>query len=235
MSLITRGPTLGEQVYAYIRERIVNGYYAPSQLIVESDLAQELNVSRTPVSNAVIMLKERGLIEEHNGKLKIPSLTLKDVSDLYQCRLALDSLATRLAAQLITAKDLKKLERNLQVWEDYGDEGNDMQALWVADLEFHDVIYQVSGNKHLVRFVQIATELAAVYRRSTIRRLDEGNVALSQRNRTHVLAEHKSIFEALKAGDAERAEAAAQAHIRNVITHLETAEIMEDGRLKVAL
>jgi DNA-binding GntR family transcriptional regulator len=226
MAVISRGPTLGEQVYSYIRDRIVSGEYRPGQVLVESELANSLNVSRTPVSNAVIMLKERGLLEEHGGKLVIPTLMLKDVIDLYQCRLALDTLATRLAAEKITTRDLRKLERNLRIWERH-DEDDNMQALWVADLEFHDVIYQVSDNQHLNRFAQIATELAAVYRRNTIRQLDETNTAISQRGREDVLREHQEIYEALKSGDASAAAQAAESHIQNVIRHLEVATILE--------
>jgi DNA-binding GntR family transcriptional regulator len=226
MAVISRGPTLGEQVYSYIRDRIVSGEYKPGEVLIESELAQALNVSRTPVSNAVIMLKERGLVKEQGGKLIVPTLTLKDVIDLYRCRLALDSLATRLAAENITAKALKRLERNLRVWEHHDDD-DDMQALWVADLEFHDIIYQVSDNQHLNRFAQIATELLAVYRRNTIRQLDETNTAISKRGKQDVLAEHQQIYEALKLGDAAAAAAAAEAHIHNVIKHLEGARILE--------
>jgi len=76
---VSRGPTLGEQVYTYIRQRIVNGFYQPGQTIVESELAAALKVSRTPVSNAVIMLRERGLIDERNGRFITLDLTISDV------------------------------------------------------------------------------------------------------------------------------------------------------------
>ena len=225
MAFISRGPTLGEQVYSHVRERIISGDYQPGHIIIESELAQELNVSRTPVSNALIMLKERGLIEERNGKLAVPRLSLKDVIDLYQCRWAFDSLATRLAATLINNKDIRRLERNLQAWEKHS-EDDDKQALWVADLEFHDIIYKVSNNQHLLRFAQIATELAAVYRRNTIRRLDDQAQAISNRSRSNVLEEHRHIFQALCDRDPEAAERAASTHMRNVIAHLESAEVI---------
>lgn len=229
MSQIARGPTLGEQVYIYIRDRIINGDYRPGQVLVESELAQKLEVSRTPVSNALIMLKERGLLEEQGSKLAVPVLTIKDVMDLYQCRLAFDGLATRMAAELISAKDLRRLEGNLQIWEERegADDEDDFHALWVADLEFHDIIYQVTENRHLIRFAQISTDLLAVYRRNTILRLDEDESAKHPRTRHDVWLEHRHIFEAIKGRDPEVAEQAAREHIHNIIEHLEHMEVIK--------
>ena len=229
MAFISRGATLSEQVYNHVRERIISGDYQPGYTIIESELAQELNVSRTPVSNALIMLKERGLIKEHDGKIAVPRLNLKNVVDLYHCRWAFDSLATRLAATTIRRKDIKRLECNLQAWEKYSEE-DDKQALWVADLEFHDIIYKVSNNQHLLRFAQIATELVSIYRRNTILRLDNKAQAISNRSRSNVLEEHYNIFQALCNRDPEAAEHAASIHMRNVIAHLESIEVIHaDG------
>jgi DNA-binding GntR family transcriptional regulator len=222
MPAISRGPTLGHQVYAFIRDRIVNGQYQPGQSLNESELANELEVSRTPVSNAIIMLKERGLLEEQGGRPAVPQLTLKDVTDLYLCRQSLDGLAARLAAEAITDEDLAELERNLKVWEKPLPE-DDRSALWVADLSFHQTIYRVADNQHLMRFAEISTELAAVYRRSTIRRLgsDQGGARTQQ----HIRREHQEILDALEKRDPELAERAARAHIESVVSHLRHAEV----------
>ena len=167
-----------------------------------------LNVSRTPVSIALTTLLERGLLQQKNGKFAVPLLTMKDVVDLYTCRLAFDGLATRLAAETISADALKKLERHLGVWENPPEE-DDLRALWVADLSFHELIYEVSGNHHLVRFAQIAAELAAVYRRNTIRRLKDDRA----RSREDVRLEHERILQALADHDPRaRGKGRARAH-----------------------
>ena len=226
MQAITRGPTLSEQVYTLIRDRIVSGHFLPGESLSESELAQELKVSRTPVSNALGILVERGLLEQAAGRYAIPNLTLKDIVDLYVCRLAFDATATRLAAQQIRKAELKQLEQQLKVWENPPEEDH-LHALWVADLSFHETIYKVSKNRHLIRFAQIASELAAVYRRNTIRRLGQKG----DRSKEDVRLEHLEIFEALAAYDAEMAEAAAQRHIENVIRHLKTLEVVDLGFL----
>ena len=227
--VVSRGPSLSEQVYDYVRERIVSGTYLPGQILSESELAQTLEVSRTPVSIALTTLLERGLLQQKNGKFTVPVLTMKDVVDLYTCRLAFDGLATRLAAETISTDALKKLERHLGVWENPPEE-DDLRALWVADLSFHELIYEVSGNRHLVRFAQIAAELAAVYRRNTIRRLKDDRA----RSREDVRLEHERILQALADHDPERAERVAREHIQNVIDHLGQMEVIDAEFLKDA-
>ena len=222
---ISRSPTLSEQVYAYIRDHIINGEFEPGKQVSEVDLTQVLNVSRTPVSIALAILVERGLLKQRSGKLFVPELSLKDVVDLYVCRLAFDATATRLAAEQITKVELGQLAKQLKVWDTPAKE-DDLYALWVADLSFHETIYQVSGNQHLVRFAQIASELAAIYRRSTIRRITSGD---KKRSKEDVRLEHQVIYDALAAHDADAAEAAAKTHIEKVIEHLSQMEIVELG------
>jgi DNA-binding GntR family transcriptional regulator len=228
MTVVERGPNLGEQVYAFVRHRIVGGYYRPGQFINESELANQLSVSRTPVSDALIMLKERGLVEGRQGRLAVPRLAIKDVRDLYRCRVAFDGLATRLAAERADARDLAALERDLAVWD--GGDGENVdhtQALWVADLGFHARIYAMSDNHHLIRFAQTAADLVAVYRHGTIRRLRDGPDGAAPRTAADVAGEHRAIFAALEARDADAAERAAREHIENVITHLDTLDVVD--------
>ncbi len=136
--------------------------------------------------------------------------------------MALDSLATRLAAELITGEGLARLEHQLRVWERPPLE-DDLHALWVADMSFHEIIYQVTGNRHLIRFAQIAHELAAIYRRSTIRRLSASGQG---RSREVVRAEHQKIFESLVERDPDLAEVAAREHVENIIVHLNQLEVV---------
>ena len=224
--MISRGPALRDQVYENLRDRIVQGELHPGEPLVEVELAAQLQVSRTPVSNALVMLRERGLLEEVGGKLQVPILKLEDVVHLYWCRMGLDGIAARLAATRIGPKDLKTLENHLKAWESPPLE-SDLSALWVSDLNFHHHIYEVSGNRHLVRFSEMASELAAVYRRNTIRRMNDPQSGTS-RSRDDVRAEHHAIFDAIAAHDPDAADAAARKHIQMVIKHLEQADMVLD-------
>ncbi len=225
--MVVKGPALREQVYNHIRDRIVSGAFEPGHLMVEVELASDLQVSRTPVSNALVMLRERGLLDDEGGRLHVPVLKLEDVINLYWCRLALDGLASRLAAQKITDPELLRLESYLQAWET-PEEEDDLSALWVSDLNFHLMIYQVAHNRHLLRFSQMTTELASVYRRNTIRRLADP-FRSSQRTRDDVRCEHQAIFQAIAQRQPDLAEETARQHILNVIQHLETADLVVEA------
>jgi DNA-binding GntR family transcriptional regulator len=226
LAMISRGRALRDQVYENLRDRIVNGELQPGDALVEVELAAQLQVSRTPVSNALVMLRERGLIQDVGGRMEVCVLKLEDVVDLYWCRMGLDGISARLAATRIGAKDLKILEQHLKAWETPIRE-SDLSALWVSDLKFHQHIYEVSGNRHLVRFSEMAAELAAVYRRNTIRRMNDPQSGTS-RSRDDVRAEHHAIFDAIAAHDPDAADAAARKHIQMVIKHLEQADMMLD-------
>lgn len=232
IGLISKGPALRDQVYNNIRDRIISGELEPGHVLIEVELADELKVSRTPVSNALVMLKERGLIEDEGGRLRVPVLKLSDVIDLYWCRMGLDGIAARLAAQKIGTRDLRVLEKYLRAWESPPQE-NDVLALWVSDLNFHRHIYKVAGNSHLSRFAEVAAELASVYRRNTIRRISDPNSG-SNRSRDDVRSEHEAIFEAISRRDPDAAEAAARHHIEMVIRHLGQADmiIQREGVVK---
>jgi DNA-binding GntR family transcriptional regulator len=223
-AVITKGPALRDQVYSNIRDRIVSGDLEPGRTLVEVEIAAELNVSRTPVSNALVMLKERGLLEDDSGKPRVPVLKLSDVVDLYWCRMGMDGVAARLAADKIGAKDTKTLEKYLKAWETPERE-DDLSALWVSDLNFHQHIYKVAGNPHLSRFAEMTVELAAVYRRNTIRRMTDPSSGTS-RSRDDVRAEHYAIFEGISSKNPETAEEAARRHIQMVIKHLGQADMV---------
>ncbi len=227
MKTIEKGPTLGEQVFEYIREGIVTERLRAGQVLVESELAQELKVSRTPVSNAVIMLKERGLMEERGGKLVVLDLSIHDVIELYQCRLAFDGLAARLAADRITPAQLEALSARMDAWRTVI-EVTDTHALWVADLGFHAAVYEASCNKHLRRFSEMATDLLSTYRRVILENLTSHPD--QYRSAADVRQEHQAICDALLVRDADAAEGAARAHIGNVIAFLERARARSAGR-----
>jgi DNA-binding GntR family transcriptional regulator len=218
---ISRKVYLGDQVYGILKDRIISGHYEPGELIVESDVANDLKVSRTPVSNAFIKLKERGLIEYDVNRFSVTRLTLKSIIDLYKCRLAFDVLATGIAALRVTDEDLSELEKYIQIW----DESSNPSDLWVADLRFHEKIYDLSDNPHLKRFSVIATELLSVYRRVNISRLPK-QLGQKERSQQDVISEHREIFSALCERDEVRAENAARNHILNVINNLESLSYM---------
>ena len=97
--------------YARIRRWIVEGHLRPDERLVEQRLAEDLQLSRTPVREALRMLQSEGLVRfEPNRGARVRSLTVADIADLYELRGRLEAMAAELAATRATPEDRAALE-----------------------------------------------------------------------------------------------------------------------------
>jgi len=130
-----------------LRAEILNGTSAPGALLAESAVAKRLGVSRVPVREALFALEREGLVEfSPTGRAFVKTLTPQDFEELYVLRLALEPLASRLAAPALKA-DTTKLEQNLAATR----RARSVQEVTLLDLEFHQLILEASGNVRLLK------------------------------------------------------------------------------------
>ena len=200
----SRGRT-AEAVTAVLREAILDGVLEPSTWLREEELAKELAVSRTPIREALGRLSADGLvtITARQGAIVTP-LSLEDVLDLFDVRERLEGLAARLAARHRSEPELQELERILARMDGAGAEQRlaDLLALNVA---FHRLIRQAARNRFLDRFLAQAEQAYRPSGRATYE--VPGRIAA-------VIAEHRRIFAAIAAGDADDAERRAIEHLQ---------------------
>ncbi|HAA47289.1 MAG TPA: hypothetical protein DCE03_02200, partial [Synergistaceae bacterium] len=98
-------------VYETLREAIFRKELKPGDKLVENDLAEKLDVSRTPVREALRMLESEGLIERNPRKgLFVKGFTAEDVMEIYSIRQALEALAIRICCQRITEDEVAELK-----------------------------------------------------------------------------------------------------------------------------
>jgi len=127
-----------DTVYKTLLDAISAGTLAPGERITQEDLAEKLNVSRSPVLQALRLLKKDGLLEEAPGRgLVVTMLDPIRIGHLYQVRGALDALAARLAAQNRANIPAVLIERGRKAAA-----GTDVNALIDADIAFHKAIYE---------------------------------------------------------------------------------------------
>ena len=108
---IHRGKSLYEQVYQALRSAILTGQLAPGDRLVETQLAEWLQVSRTPLREALRQIQQEGLATaDVSGGLRVTTITATDAADLYDCRLALECLAVAGACQSATKEQLQRIE-----------------------------------------------------------------------------------------------------------------------------
>ncbi len=142
--------SLGQQIYRGIRGKIINGALAQGSRLRERELAEEFRVSRVPLREAFPQLEADGFIQSSLRRgVRVTSLTLKDVDDLFEARLGMEVYATRLAAARVAAgAPVEALEAALRAAEDaYATKDPDLIA--EANVAVHDEIVRLAGNSLL--------------------------------------------------------------------------------------
>lgn len=205
MNPLDSAPNLIDQVYARILEGIADHSLPPGHRIRQSELAEQLGVSRQPVSHALHLLHRQGLVAESGRKgFEVTRLNPVRIRQLYELRGAIDGLAARLAAQCgaSDAAGRAALECALHAGRDI-DDTMPLATLIALDVDFHQAIYRLSGNPAIEETV---TPQWPHMRRSMAVVLAELNYRVSAWD------EHEDIAARILSGDAAGAEAAAQMH-----------------------
>ncbi len=141
---------LRDVVFNTLREAILKGELKPGERLMELQLASKLGVSRTPIREAIRMLEQEGLaITMPRKGAEVAKMTLKDMEDVLEIREALDELAAQVACQRITEEQLVRLKERKQNFE-HSLKSGDVKLIAEADVKFHDVIYEATGNPKLV-------------------------------------------------------------------------------------
>ena len=225
MQPISSQPQLADQVYTALLDAIGSGRLAPGMPLVQERLAAELNVSRQPVVQALLLLKTQGFVEAAGRRgLQVARLDPQTARRVYAVRGALDRLAARAAAQTLTDTAANRTarrtaEERLQTPLDAGRQAvaeGRVPALIEADIAFHQTIYSLSDNPLIAQSAEVHW--------FHIRRI-MGAVLRDHNQRNTVWREHQAIADAILAGDVERAGASAEAHV-------EAAAAMLIGRLE---
>ncbi|GAA1863913.1 GntR family transcriptional regulator [Asanoa iriomotensis] len=135
--------SLPRQIREYIVEGIVNGRWKPGERIVERRIAAELNVSQTPIREALRELEVLRLIESAPNKgVRVRNLTAADLEEIYPVRAALEQLAASLAAPRLDVAVLEPSVAALRA----ADRSGDAEAQVRHTVEFHRLLVRASGN-----------------------------------------------------------------------------------------
>lgn len=152
---VTSRVTVQDTVYEQLRLALMWGSFAPSQAITISSLATEFGTSHMPVREALRRLAaENGLEIGHNGSARVPAVSLGRLNDLCQARIALEGLATELAAVHMTDEDIDHSEALAQEHESMGKAG-DVYGMLRKNQEFHFGIYEKSGSEVLPQHIEM--------------------------------------------------------------------------------
>ena len=193
--------------YAYdqLKAGIVSGDLPPGSRLKEAELAKRLSISRTPVREALKRLIAEHLVSrDDRGAVAVHVPTRREIDDIYLIREVLEGLAARLAAHRISDPELTRLTVTVEAM-DRAREAGRIRDLVSANVAFHDLLNQASGNGRLVKLGQELRDSILLFSREAFASLDRAS---------DTAEEHAEILAALQAHDAHRAEIAARAHVR---------------------
>lgn len=139
--------TRKEEAYEYIRGEIVHNQFRPNEVISENQITDKLNMSRTPVREALKQLEADGLIEMRGRENVVAPLTVDAVQEVYELRSLLETFALKKTIHLIPIVKLNELEEAFEQaaakedWDEY------LQI----DTDFHELITHIAGHPRLAR------------------------------------------------------------------------------------
>lgn len=203
--------SLTDRAYEAILAAICDGDLESGQKVTQDELALKLNVSRQPVIQALLLLKMQGFVRESGKRgIVVAPLEPDSIAHLYEVRSALDGAASR-AAALRGGAEARMWGTQLIADGRAAVASGSVKRMIAADIRFHQFLYELSGNP-------VMGETAAPHWHH-IRRV-MGSYLSRYRARDSVWDEHQEILDAVIAGDAAKAEAAARHHADRALANL---------------
>jgi DNA-binding GntR family transcriptional regulator len=195
---------LREVVFKTLRNAIIRGEMKPGERLMEEKLAKSLEVSRTPVREAIRMLELEGLVVMLPRKgAEVARITVDDLQEALEVRMAIEDLAVRLASLRIDDEGKAKLQKAAEAF-DAALEKKDVVKIVEKDERFHDVIFEATKNRRLVSLAHSLREQVYRYRYEYVKDFSSHD-KLSR--------EHARIMDAILNGDVVRAQQAMRGHI----------------------
>ncbi len=215
-----------EDVYARVRNAILDGELAPGAVMSQVALAEELGISRTPLREALRMLQSERLVEaEPNRRVRVAPMSAADLEELCIARITLEAEAIRLSVPRMTPEDLARLEGFMAEMAHYAD-AKDYRRWTVPHRNFHRALTAPAGDRINDLLGQLFDH-AERYRR----------LHIGHGPTPWATAGHREILDACKAGDRDKSAGLLASHLGR--TGFEVAELLDSAydpaRLRTAL
>jgi DNA-binding GntR family transcriptional regulator len=195
-------PSLAIQAYTRLRKAIEAGQLLPKTRLREEDLATWLEMSRTPVREAVRRLEAEGFFSRESRTLVVSSLDQQAVAELYAMREVLEGTAAAFAARHASDVEISTLR---DLYEIEGEVLENSEEVARHNERFHSALYGAAHNRYLLQTLNALRDARALLGPSTL---------LNAPRSVQAHAEHREIVAAIEARDPAGAESAARAHIR---------------------
>lgn len=202
---------LTAQVYAQLRSEILMRQLPDGEPLTELGLAKRLNVSRTPVREALRQLESEGLVRANAGHgFEVRGISFSDINDIYEIRSLVEGEAAARAALSPDEDILKRVDETLDLTEFYIERG-DTDKLRELDSRFHRLVYELSGSRMLRHVLEDLHSYAALTRGQSLK--TEGRAQ-------HSLEEHRAVAKAIRDRSPEAARRLMIKHVQNTLKNI---------------
>lgn len=204
---VIKAKSAREQVYKKLKEMISEGKISQGQRIVELEYADYFKTSRTPIREAIRMLELEGLLEENsNGGMSVKKITEKDILEIFQIRIALESIILKEIIDKNNKNNIKKLEKIINKTKESIDKNYSASNIFKLFSEFNETLYSISEYSRVVNLIKNINMYLKIFRRYSVEDLER---------RLFAYGEHCAIVEALKNNDIETALALNEKHLKS--------------------
>lgn len=225
MSGLSQGTRMSSSDIAYneLKRKIIELEYAPELQLVEEQLSTELQVSRTPLRQALYRLTLEGLlIKQSNGRIHVAPITIREVEEVYHVREVIEGLLAKEATINMTVEKLQELDDLLVLMKLSADQHRNEHTVMYGS-QFHAVLYSLSTNQTAKRFMEQLNGQIERYRRI-------GGYKNPTYSPTVPVQEHEEILRLIREGAVEKVELEMRKHIqRSFEIAKETLELYLEG------
>ncbi len=212
-SLSTPKKRLADQVYDQLLEAIHNGVILPNDQIVQEKLAEQFEISRTPVREALLRLEQERIIEvAKRGGFKIRVISERETEEIYRARAAIECYAMRMLAIQHTSELLEQLRTKIQIAENLQE--HSIKSYFKANQTIHRAFVEATENRYLLEMFD------NTWNRGTSFRLF---ASIDAEAMAHSLGDHEALVDAIASGKPEAA-------FEKMMDHIEDGLHLQQGR-----
>lgn len=201
----SRATSLSDSVFERVEQSILTGEYPVGEILTENGLSKSLNVSRTPIREAIGRLSQENLVKETPKGIVVLGVSLGDIIDIYDIRAKIEGVATARCAETISAESLDRLKETVDLQEFYTLKG-EPEKIRRVDNDFHQIIYDNCGSVIYGEILSLLHKKAQRFRKISV---SDGVRAKK------AVMEHREILSALAARDGAAAGELAVKHVNN--------------------
>lgn len=218
--MTSESTNLTAKVYNHLKNDILSGKYEKGTALTETSVAQELNVSRTPVREALRQLElgELVTIVPNKGAI-VEGVSVDDVRDIYEIRSLIEGIAAVHAVKNATDEQIEQLSEIVDLTEFYFNR-NDTEKLQDMDGKFHQCLYSISKNRMLQHVLNELHGYGIRFREKSMQ--SSGRIEKT-------IVEHRDIMNAIKERNADKAKDLATLHINNALKNILLTDKKEEN------